>query len=105
MRLVISTAPVDVAAGLARAIVEQRLAACANIVPKVRSIYIWQDNLEDEEEALLFMKTTAAGVEPLTARLKELHPYDVPEIISLKIDEHEGNPDYLSWVRDTVVDL
>ncbi|MCP4602558.1 MAG: divalent-cation tolerance protein CutA [Proteobacteria bacterium] len=102
MRLVISTAPVDAASDLARKIIEERLAACVNIVPRVKSIYIWEGRLEEDEEALMMAKTTAAGVERLSSRIKELHPYDVPEIISLKLDEKEGNPDYLAWVREMV---
>ncbi len=102
MRLVISTAPVDKASELAHKIVGERLAACVNIVPKVRSIYTWKGAVEDDEEALMFIKTTADRVANLSARLKELHPYDVPEIVSLNINDNEGNPDYLAWVSDSV---
>ena len=102
MRLVIATTPVDVAGDLARQLVEAQLVACVNIVPTVKSVYIWEGKLETDEEALLLMKTTAAGVHPLTDRLKELHPYDVPEIISFDIKQGEGNPDYLAWVEKMV---
>ncbi len=101
MRLVIVTAPVEAAPALAKTIVEERLAACANIAPSVRSIYTWKGKIEDEEESLMLIKTTAEAVEALTARIMELHPYDVPEIIALEIKTDEGNPDYLSWVRDS----
>jgi periplasmic divalent cation tolerance protein len=74
MRLLIATAPEDVAATLARQIVEERLVACANIVPAVRSIYRWQGAIEDDAEALILMKTTADMVGRLTERLVELHP-------------------------------
>ncbi len=102
MRLVIATAPVDAANDLATKLVEAHLAACVNIVPKVKSVYIWEGKLENDEEALLLIKTTAEGVAPLTKRLKELHPYDVPEIISFEIKKGEGNPDYLAWVEKMV---
>jgi len=102
MRLVISTVPIDKAGELAHKIVGERLAACVNIIPKVRSIYTWKGAVEDDEEALLFIKTTADGVASLSRRLKEIHPYDVPEIVSLNINDNEGNPEYLAWVSDSV---
>ncbi|MCP4606416.1 MAG: divalent-cation tolerance protein CutA [Proteobacteria bacterium] len=102
MRLVISTAPVDKAGELAHKLVGERLAACVNIVPKVRSIYTWKGVVEDDEEALMFIKTTPDRVQALSTRLKELHPYDVPEIVSLNLNDNEGNPDYLAWIKDSV---
>jgi periplasmic divalent cation tolerance protein len=98
MRLIIATAPSDAAPELARTLVEGRLAACVNIVPKVRSIYYWKGKIEDDQEALMLIKTTSEKMDSLTMRLKELHPYDVPEIISLEIQKNEGNSDYLDWV-------
>ncbi len=102
MRLIIVTAPKDKAAHLGRQVVEERLAACANILPAVRSIYTWKGNVEDDEEAMIFFKTTDAAVSALTTRIRELHPYEVPEIISFEIKEGEGNPDYLAWIRESV---
>jgi periplasmic divalent cation tolerance protein len=102
MRLIIATAPGDAAPELAKNLVEARLAACVSIVPKVRSIYYWEGKIEDDQEALMLIKTTAEKVDSLTMRLKELHPYDVPEIIALKIQENEGNADYLDWVGDVL---
>ena len=98
MRIVLSTAPPDRAPELARALVEERLAACVNIVPAVRSIYRWQGELCDDGEALLVIKTTAGQVGRLAARLAELHHYDVPEIVSVPLAAGEGNPAYLAWV-------
>ena len=103
MRLVISTSKIDDAAFLAKKLIEEHLAACVNVVPGIKSFYIWDDKLEEESEALLLIKTTAAHVEQLTARLRELHPYEVPEIISIEIAKGEGNPDYLNWVKEQVV--
>jgi periplasmic divalent cation tolerance protein len=104
MRIVIATAPVPIAAKLAKTLVEEHLVACVNIVPLIRSIYLWNDKIEDEEEALLLIKTSAAAIEQLTTRLKELHPYDVPEIISVTPNSDEGNGDYLEWVQRVVGD-
>ena len=69
MRLVIATAPEEQAPELARRLVEEKLAACVNIVPKVRSIYVWQGKIEDDQEALLIIKTTARRMATLTLRL------------------------------------
>jgi periplasmic divalent cation tolerance protein len=102
MRLVIMTIPKDKAAALGRTLVEERLAACANIVPAIRSIYTWKGKVEDEEEAMVFFKTTDDMVETLTNRIRGLHPYEIPEIITFKIQEGEGNPDYLEWIRRSV---
>ncbi len=102
MRLVIVTAPREVAAALARTIIEERLAACANIVPEIRSIYAWDGKIQDDEEALMLLKTTAEKVTRLVARVRELHPYDVPEVIAIDLNEGDSNPAYLDWVRKVV---
>ena len=99
MRLVIVTIPKDNAPVLGRQIVEEGLAACANIIPAVRSIYTWKGAVEDDEEAMMFFKTTDGAMSALTERILALHPYEVPEIISLEIKEDEGNPDYLAWIQ------
>lgn len=102
MRLVIVTAPKEFAPKLGTQIVEEHLAACVNIIPKIRSIYIWGKRVVDEDEAMMLFKTTENRVNALTKRIKELHDYEVPEIISVDIQENEGNPSYLDWVRDVV---
>jgi periplasmic divalent cation tolerance protein len=102
MRLVIVTIPKDKAPALGRTIVEERLAACANIIPSIQSIYTWQGKVEDAEESMIFFKTTDAAVEGLTNRIRALHPYEVPEIISFEIKNTEGNPDYLAWIHASV---
>jgi len=96
VRLLLSTAPPGLASKLARKLVEEGLAACVNIVPGLRSIYRWKGQLRDEPETLLLIKTTADQVGPLAARLGELHPYETPELLSLKPDE--GLATYLAWV-------
>ena len=92
--------PGDAAAGIARALVEEGLAACVNIVPQLRSIYVWDGALQDDEEQLAILKTTVDRFEELRARLLQLHPYSVPELLALPVDD--GNLPYLGWLRDSV---
>jgi periplasmic divalent cation tolerance protein len=101
-RLVLSTAPPDKAPELARALVRERLAACVNVLPGARSFYFWEGKECEDEEALLLIKTTGAAVPRLTERLLELHPYDVPEIVSLPLADGEGNARYLDWIGKSV---
>lgn len=86
------------AADIARTLVSEGLAACANLVPAVRSIYRWQGEVQDESETLAILKTTRAKVEEMTARLVALHPYEVAEVIVLPVDG--GHAPYLAWVAD-----
>lgn len=98
VRVILVTVPTGEAGlAIARGLVEERLAACASLLPGLRSIYRWQGRIEDEPELLLIIKTQAGLVERLAARVKELHPYTVPEIIALPVTA--GWPDYLDWVR------
>lgn len=97
VRLVLTTLPdEEAAARVARTLVEERLAACGNILPGARSIYRWRGAVEDAGECLLLLKVPADGVGRLAARLRTLHPYEVPEILVLPIER--GAPDYLAWV-------
>lgn len=102
MRLILSTITEDEAPLVAKVLVEERLVACVNIVPKIRSIYRWEGKIEDERESLMLMKTTGDRARETTKRLKELHPYEVPEIITVHVNPDEGNADYLQWVRNAV---
>jgi periplasmic divalent cation tolerance protein len=95
--VVFMTAPDEAkAAEIARTLVDERMIACANIVPRVRSIYRWEGKIRDEPEVLVVMKTAAADFKALEARVKVLHPYQTPELIAL--DVREGLPAYLEWV-------
>ena len=95
--LVLSTCPdAETAARIGHALVEERLAACVNRLPGVASTYRWQGEIVDDAEVLLLIKTTSERFEALRARLVELHPYDVPEVIALDIDD--GNAPYLDWI-------
>jgi periplasmic divalent cation tolerance protein len=90
----------DAAARLGRALVDERLAACVNIVGPLRSIYRWQGEIADEAEVLCLIKTTPQAWPRLRARIVELHPYQVPEIIALPpFDLHAP---YLDWLRAQV---
>jgi len=87
------------AARIARALVKEKLAACVNIVPGIASIYVWEGKLEEGREVLLLIKSRAALSKRLTARVKQLHSYAVPEVVTVPIAS--GNPDYLRWVRES----
>ena len=95
--LVFSTFPdVETARRISRQLVEERCAACANILPQIESIYWWEGKVENGNEALVLFKTSADRYAALEATLRQLHPYKVPEIIALSLDA--GLPEYLSWV-------
>lgn len=97
VRVLLVTAPtMDEAARLGRALVEERLAACANIVPGLRSIYRWQDSVQDDAEVLLIIKTTAAFEARVTERVLALHSYDTPEVLVLPVVG--GAEPYLNWL-------
>ena len=98
--VVLSTFPdADKAAQVARVLVDERLAACVNLVATVRSIYRWQAAIQDDAEALAIIKTTADRYPALAARLAELHPYEVPEILALPVAA--GHAPYLAWLADS----
>jgi periplasmic divalent cation tolerance protein len=84
------------AAEVARVLVDERLIACANVLPQVRSIYRWQGKVNDEAEVLVVLKTSAERLARLQQRLRELHPYDVPEMLALRVDA--GWAPYLEWL-------
>ncbi len=85
---------------LAESLVGDRLAACVNLIPGLTSIYLWEGRIQTEAEVLLLIKTTDERLDALIARLRALHPYQVPEIIALPIVV--GLPEYLDWVKTCV---
>ena len=89
----------DVARKIVREIVDLRLAACGNVLPQMRSIYRWQGKVESADEVLVIFKLGAQRYREFETKLRALHPYDVPEIISYKIDN--GLPEYLRWVTES----
>lgn len=95
------TAPsAEKAVAIGRTLVEERLAACVNIVPGLRSIYRWEGQVQDEPEVLLVIKTERSRFEALRARVVALHDYSCPEVIALEIAT--GHTPYLDWIRDSV---
>ncbi len=92
----------DTAARIGRAVIEDKLAACVNVVPGLRSLYVFEGKFCDEAEVLCIIKTRQALYAPLRDRIKALHPYQVPEIIALPLSD--GNPAYLSWLAASTRD-
>ena len=94
--LVFSTFPdLPTAQRIGQILVEERLAACVNLLPKVESIYRWEGKVEQSDETLCLMKTTIGQYQQLESRIKALHPYEVPEVIAVSIAA--GLPSYLNW--------
>ena len=97
--LVLSTFPDPATARhVARQLVEQRCAACVSVLPAVESIYRWQGRIEEATETLALFKTSASRFDLFQTTLRELHPYEVPEIIAFRVAD--GLPQYLEWVAE-----
>ena len=96
--LLVMTNLADIASAqaLARALVGQRLAACVNMLPQTRSIYRWNDAIEEEVEVTLLIKTTTARYAELEQAIRALHPYELPEVIAVPVSA--GSPAYLAWI-------
>jgi periplasmic divalent cation tolerance protein len=100
-RIVLCTAgSEDEARKIARHLVEQRLAACVNIVPRMESIYRWQGKLESSEEWLLLIKTTVDRFPAVRDAIRDLHSYELPECIAISIED--GSSGYLEWIAQSV---
>src|SRR4051812_11676070 len=98
IRIVFCTFPdVELARRVARGLVEARMAACASVIPQVHSVYRWQGKVDTGDEALAIFKLSASRYREFEAKLRSLHPYELPEIIACPIDQ--GLPEYLDWVR------
>jgi periplasmic divalent cation tolerance protein len=94
----VTASSADEAETISRALVEEQLAACANVVPSVTSIFRWQGNIEKESELLIILKTRRRFLDELVTRVKDLHSYEVPEIIAIPIVG--GSKDYLAWLKE-----
>ncbi len=97
VRVVFVSMPRDEAREMSKGIVENRLAACVNIVPKIESYFRWEDKVEFDEEALLVIKTTEKKFPALMAYVKEQHPYELPEIIAVPLVD--ALPEYVTYVK------
>lgn len=100
IRVVYISIPYDEAEKMARELVEQRFAACVNIVPRIRSFFWWDEAVQDDDEALLIVKTTQRKFKQLTEYVIENHPYELPEIIAMPLVE--GSAEYIAWVKREV---
>ena len=98
VRIALVTCPTDRATDLAAALVQDRYAACVNVVPAVQSVYRWKGAVQDDAEALLIIKTSAARFEALKEAVLRLHPYELPEVIAVNVER--GHQPYLDWVLD-----
>jgi periplasmic divalent cation tolerance protein len=98
IRVVMISAPRDAAGKLARALVEERLAACVNVVPKMESYFWWDEAVQHDEEALLIAKTTQQCFDDLLVFVRENHPYDLPEVVALPLVD--AFSDYVDWVKN-----
>lgn len=98
--LIITTPTNEEAQRISRALLEQRKVACVNIVPRVSSLFWWQGKIDSARESLLIVKTTASQLNELVTLVKEIHSYDVPEIVAMPIVG--GNQDYLEWIGKEV---
>ncbi|XP_063031146.1 protein CutA isoform X2 [Melospiza melodia melodia] len=89
-----------IARDIARAIMDRRLAACVNILPKSSALYFWKGELEESTEILLLVKTRTSKIGELFNYVRSIHPFEIPDIISLPIEQ--GNPAYLRWMEENV---
>ena len=98
--IVFCTCPDSASAeAIARQLVGEHLAACVNVLPAIRSVYRWAGQVECDDEALLWIKTTQAAYSALESTFRQIHPYELPEIIA--VESARGLPDYLQWVHDS----
>jgi periplasmic divalent cation tolerance protein len=98
--VVLITVPRDEAARLAKTLVEERLAACANVLPSIQSFFHWEGRLQEEDESLLLVKTERHRYAALETRVRALHSYTIPEILAVPIER--GLPAYVNWVHQHV---
>lgn len=98
--VLITTPTQELAKSIARTLISQNLIACANILPQITSIYKWEEKVMEDAEVLMIVKTTTEAVDLLAKEVKKIHPYNVPEIIGLKIES--GFQDYINWITNSV---
>ena len=102
-RIVLSTAgSEEEGARIAKSLLERKLCACVNLVPKIRSLYRWEGAVQDDAEVLLIMKTTQDKLQALSDHLAQIHSYDVPEVLAIAVDK--GSASYLEWLAESCTD-
>lgn len=105
LRLIYITTPTkEEARTIGRALVEQKLAACVNILDNMESIYRWEGEIKEEQECLMIAKTHYSKVKQLTQMVTDMHSYDCPSVLSITLTEHEGNNEYADWLLKEVRD-
>jgi periplasmic divalent cation tolerance protein len=103
IQIIFCTVPdTDTGERIARHLVEYRLAACVNLLPAIESVYYWQGEVQKDAESLLMIKSRSADYAKLETAIRQLHPYELPEIIAVPISN--GLPQYLDWVRKTKIE-
>ncbi|NBC26080.1 MAG: divalent cation tolerance protein CutA [Bacteroidetes bacterium] len=100
--LYITTENVQEARSIGGTLVKEQLCACVNILDTMESVYWWKDELQMDAESVMLVKTTKEMVPKVTERIKELHSYDVPCVISVPLSPGEGNQSYLDWIANAV---
>lgn len=98
--IITTTSSFDTARDLGRRMLSQKLCACVNILPKCYSLYHWQNNIEETEEYMLLIKTSADKYDAVEKLIKTIHPYELPEIISLNVGD--ASSEYLNWIHSNV---
>ncbi len=102
-RIVLSTAgSEEEGVRVAKSLVERKLCACVNLVPKIRSFYRWEGAVQDDAEVLLIIKTTQEKLQALSDHLAEIHSYDVPEMLAIAVNK--GSASYLEWLAESCAD-
>lgn len=99
--IITTTSSIEEAKKLAHSLVENKLAACANIIPKIISVYNWKNQINEDEEYLLLIKTKEKNFEQVKEKIKELHSYELPEIIMIPVQN--GLNDYLDWINKETI--
>ena len=102
MHIVFCNISVEHAEALAQSVIENKLAACVNLIPGVTSFYRWKGSVQKDSESTLLIKTHSDALEPLMQHIRKHHPYELPEIVAVAVADDDVNPAYLRWVNGQV---